>query len=531
MDGNVAATEATLGASPTPSPIPSTDAFRVLADTMPQIVWITRPDGYVEYFNKHWFDYTGLTSAQAYGEGWSCIVHPDDRQRTIDRWAHSLSTGEFYEVEYRFRRASDGEYRWFLGRGLPYRNDAGEIVRWFGTCTDIHDQKMAAETLRQAKEESERHSRAKDEFLSILSHELRTPLSAILGWTQLLEMDALDDEERRDAIRTIKQQAKVQSQLIEDLLEVSRIVNGNFHMRQQVMALCDVVKSSMDNVRQSAVERDITLKAGDFDPTIYVRGDPQRMQQLTWNLLSNAVKFTPEGGRVDVDVHRVGSHVELSVRDTGKGIPSSQLAGIFNRFKQVDSSFTRQHGGLGLGLSIAEHIAKMHGGMITADSEGEGKGATFTVRMPLLAVQPAGLTQEDGSSGAPVQTDALEGREILVVDDEESARNVVAACLRTYGASVHTAGNVPEAIEILGHQRFNAVVSDIAMPAMDGFALVRHIRTTESLKLTPTVALTAFASVDDQTRALAAGFNVHVTKPVDPVQLIRQLLAVLQSKV
>lgn len=526
MDGMAAASEANLGTGLSPS----IDAFRVLADTMPQIVWITRADGHAEYYNRQWWEYTGLSPDTASGEAWRQLLHPDDLQRALERWNHSIATGEPYEVEYRFRRASDGEYRWFLGRAMPYRNEAGQVIRWFGTSTDIHDQKMAEEALRRAKEESDRHSKARDEFLSLLSHELRTPLSAILGWIQLLEMDALDEEERREAIRTIKQQAKVQSQLIEDLLEVSRILNGKFHMRQQVMALCDVVKSAMDNVRQSAVERNIQLSRGEWDHTIYVRGDPQRMQQLTWNLLSNAVKFTPQGGRVDVDVHRVGSHVELSVRDTGKGIPPSQLTGIFSRFKQVDSSYTRQHGGLGLGLSIAEHIATMHGGTITASSEGEGRGATFTVRLPLLAVQPAGLAPDDGSNGEPVDPHALAGREILVVDDEESARNVVAACLRTYGATVCVTSNVTEAIEMLGRQRFDVVISDIAMPIQDGFSLVKHIRGSNVLRPTPAIALTAFASVDDQTRALAAGFDVHVTKPVDPAQLVRQLVAVIPEK-
>jgi len=511
------------------SPIASIDAFRILADTVPQIVWIAGADGGIEYFNRQWWDYTGLTWDQVRGEGWTIPMHPDDRQRCSERWAQSLSSGEQYEIEYRFRRARDGEYRWFLGRACPYRNEAKQILRWFGTCTDIHDQKSAEEALRHAKEESERLSRAKDEFLSILSHELRTPLSAILGWTQLLEMDVLDEAERKEAVQTITQQAKVQSQLIEDLLEVSRILNGKFHMRQQVMALCDVVKSAIDNVTPAAVGRRIGLHCDDWDDTIYVRGDPQRMQQLAWNLLTNAVKFSLEGGRVDVDVHRVGSHVELSVRDAGKGIPPALLEGIFHRFKQVDSSYTRAHGGLGLGLSIADHIARMHGGSISAASEGEGRGATFTVRMPLLAVQPAGLVPVGDKPRAAVGADALAGRDMLVVDDEESARNVVATCLRSYGADVHTASSVAEAIELLEHRRFSAILSDIAMPAQDGFALVRHIRghASEALRTTPAVALTAFASVDDQSRALGAGFDVHVTKPVDPVELIRQLLGVL----
>jgi len=213
------------------SPLPRDAELRLLADAMPQMVWMARPDGLVEYFSKQWYEYSGL-GAETLGEGWSQILHPDDLQRTVERWNSSIVSGQGYEINYRLRRGNDGEYRWFLGRALPQRDpQTGAIVRWFGTCTDIHDQKMAEESQRVAKEQSDRTSRAKDEFLSILSHELRTPLSAILGWVQLLEMGVLDEAESRDAIRTIKQQAKVQSQLIEDLLEVSRIVNGKFTMR------------------------------------------------------------------------------------------------------------------------------------------------------------------------------------------------------------------------------------------------------------------------------------------------------------
>ena len=507
----------------------SFDAMRMLADTMPQIVWITRADGYHEFFNRKWWEYTGLTYDQASGHGWAEVLHPDDRERARDRWTHALQTGEPYEVEYRLARAEDGEYRWFLGRALPYRDVTGAVVRWFGTCTDIHDNKVAQQAAQKAKEQTENASRAKDEFLAILSHELRTPLSAILGWVQLLEMGVLDEVEAKDAIRTIKEQAKVQSQLVEDLLEVSRIINGKFHMRDEAVELPAVVGAAIDAVKLTAVGKGLTIERGNWDDSLFVRGDPQRLQQVTWNLLTNAIKFTPPGGRITIGMERAETSVRMTVTDTGRGIEADMIRKIFDRFQQADSSPTRSQGGMGLGLSIAKHIVTMHGGAICAQSDGKNKGSTFCVLLPIQAVRPD--RWELPADRAPVAQDALKGRRLLVVDDEDAARTIVTACLRKFGAEVEPVGSVAAAWKKLQSDSFDAVLSDIAMPEENGYDLVRRLRAADApLSRTPAVALTAFASIDEQTRAHHAGFDLHVAKPVEPLDLVSRILALIVGR-
>ena len=501
----------------------SLDAMHMLADTMPQIVWITRADGYHEFFNRKWWEYTGLTYEQARGDGWAGMVHPDDRAAATDRWSHALHSGEPYEAEYRLRRGEDGEFRWFLGRALPHRDLAGNVVRWFGTCTDIHDQKLAEQAAQKAEEQTENASRAKDEFLAILSHELRTPLSAILGWVQLLEMGVLNEAESKEAIRTIKEQAKVQSQLVEDLLEVSRIINGKFHMRDESVELPAVVAASIEAIKPAAAERGLMIERGAWDDSLFVRGDPQRLQQVTTNLLTNAVKFTPAGGKIVVGMERVQTSVRMTVTDTGRGIPADMLRKIFDRFQQADSSPTRSQGGMGLGLSIANHIVTLHGGAITAESEGKDRGSTFSVLLPMQAVRPD--RWEIPADRVPVAMDALKGCRLLVVDDEDAARTIVTACLRKFGATVVPVGSVAAAWEKLNGESFDAMLSDIAMPEANGYDLIRKLRAADPpLNRTPAVALTAFASIDEQTRARQAGFNLHVTKPVEPLELVSRIL-------
>ncbi|GIW77363.1 MAG: hypothetical protein KatS3mg104_2426 [Phycisphaerae bacterium] len=359
------------------------DALRTFADALPQLVWITDSRGQVSYCNAKWWNYTGLTYEQSVGDGWTILLHPNDLHRTLERWNHACQTGEPYEIEYRLRRASDGEYRWFIGRGLPFRNTSGQIVAWFGTCTDIHDQKVAQELLEQAQKQLEQTAKAKDEFLAVLSHELRTPLSAILGWVHLLRIKALNPTEQSEALATIEEQAKIQSQLVEDLLEVSRIISGKFRMRDESVNLPQVIMAAIEAIRPTVNIKKICLQTEISDQTLHVRGDAQRLQQVVWNLLTNAVKFTPEGGQILVRLNQQDSLVCLKIIDTGCGIESSMLQKIFNRFEQADASTSRSHTGLGLGLSIAKHIIDLHQGTITAESRGRNQGSTFTVLLPI----------------------------------------------------------------------------------------------------------------------------------------------------
>ncbi|MFO0899819.1 MAG: PAS domain S-box protein [Pirellulales bacterium] len=508
--------------------------FRELADALPQIVWITRPDGYHEYYNQHWWTYTGLSYEEAKGEGWNRLLHPEDRPRAIARWRQALDTGEPYEIEYRFRRASDGEYRWFLGRALPLCGDDGQIVRWFGTCTDIHDQKQAAQDLQQAKELAEGANRAKDQFLATVSHELRTPLSSILGYSQLLKLGLLAEQEVNEAVEAIERGAKALAQLVEDILDTSRIMNGKLRMEMKPVDMRTVVRNAIEAVRPLASEKGIdVVEQADEGPYV-VQGDAQRLQQVVLNLLTNAVKFSAEGQTVRVLLDRTPldedqSRVQVSVVDEGVGIKPDFLPQVFERFQQADSSNVRQHGGLGLGLSIVKHLIEQHGGLAEAESAGEGQGATFSVSLPALPVESKHLQVLTlATAEAPVAVGALAGVKVLVVDDAPLARAIVESTLRKYGAQIVAANSVSQALAVLQDFTPDLVLSDIAMPGQDGYSLIEQLRSSDGpLARVPAIALTAFASVDDRSRASAAGFSAHLAKPVEP----RELVAAVQRLV
>lgn len=498
-----------------------TRAIRDLADSMPVLVWITRPDGSYEYSNQRWLDYTGLTTETVTIDSWQSCIHTDDAALTFNRWQDSVSAAQPFETEYRLRRA-DGEYRWHLARALPTRDADGNVVRWFGTSTDIHDRKVAEQALTDA-------SRTKDEFLSIVSHELRTPLSAILGWTQLLEMDVLDDAERREAVQTIKQQAKAQSQLIEDLLDVSRILNGKFHLRSMDVSLAHLLGAAINAVKPVAAQSQVKLTHGQWDTSLIVRGDPQRLQQVVTILLTNAIKFTPNGGTVDLSLACREGKARVVVHDSGMGIPVDQIEAIFERFKQVGGQAIRDKGGLGLGLSIVKHVVDAHQGTVCARSDGPGKGSQFEMTLPLA---PAVSSDPSHTADALADSETLAGVRVLVVDDEESARTVIAASLKQAGATVLTARNAGEAFDLLSTQPIDAIVSDVGMPGESGLELIARVRqSNKPFKALPALALTGFASVDDQTRALAAGFQMHAAKPVEPQDLARRVATICrQSK-
>jgi PAS domain S-box-containing protein len=487
----------------------------MLADSLPQIVWVTRPDGYHLYYNRHWFEYSGLTFDEAKGTGWSRLLHPDDLQRSIDRWTLALQTGQPYEIEYRFKRASDGVYRWFLGRALPVKNERQEIVQWFGTCTDIDDRKRAEENLRLASAE-------KDQFLAMVSHELRTPLSAILGYAQLLQFDMLTADERKKAIASIENNAKAQAQLIEDMLDVSRIISGKLKIEPRVIDLKRVVRASIASVEPAAAGREIVVESEFADDDCYVNADAARLQQVIGNLLTNAIKFSSDGGRVRVRVQCGNLSHTLEVADQGHGIAPDFLPHVFERFRQGDSSSTRQHAGLGLGLAISRHLVDMHGGTLTAMSEGLGKGATFVVSFPKPAILPESLPQNSDRASTTKTLASLGRIKVMVVDDEPSVRGVLETTIKKCGAKVRTAASATEALKLIEEETPDVLICDLAMPEIDGFGLIAEVRKREVLskKRIPAIALTAYASSEDRSQALAAGFDVHLSKPVEPIHLI-----------
>jgi PAS domain S-box-containing protein len=831
--------------------------FRQLADAVPQMVWVTRPDGYHEYFNRRWYEFTGVPEGSTDGEGWKDLFHPDEQERAAVKWRQALSTGEPYEVEYRLRHRS-GEYRWTLGRALAVRDARGNIERWYGTCTDIHDQKTAEAALRRSREqmelvvrgahvgvwycplpfdklvwdetvkahfhlppdadvsietfyervhpedrervrraiadsidrrgaydieyrtvapdrpdvkwirasgrgyydaagrptqfdgvttdvteralgearlreesdavetinrvgravaaeldmprlvqtitdattqltgaefgaffynvldkdgesyslyslsgvdrahfdkfpmprntdifaptfngegvirlddvtrdprygrnapyrgmpaghlpvrsylaapvvsrsgevlgglffghatpgvfterservvtgiaaqaavaidnarlfdaarranaekdrlleseraargEAERASRMKDEFLATLSHELRTPLNAILGWSQILRSGLRRPEDLAEGIDVIERNARAQTQIIEDLLDMSRIISGKIRLDVQRLGLAKIVGAAVETLRPTAEAKGVRLQVV-LDPLAGpVSGDPNRLQQVFWNVLTNAVKFTPRGGRVQVLLERVDSHVEVSVIDTGEGIPPEFLPFVFERFRQADASTTRRHGGLGLGLSIVKQLVELHGGTVRAKSGGVGLGATFTVSLPLTVIHPdpndqavrihpraeAGTTTLSADDCSDVA-----GVKVLVVDDEPDARLLVKRLLEDCRAVVVTAATATEAVGLVESEQPEVLVSDIGIPGEDGYSLIRRVRALppERGGNVPAIALTAYARAEDRVRAMMSGFQQHVAKPVEPAELVA-VVAILAGR-
>jgi PAS domain S-box-containing protein len=514
--------------------------LRELADAMPQIIWVTRPDGYHEHYNRKWYEYIGLDYEHSKGNQWANPLHPDDQERSRQRWEQALQTGEPYEIEYRFRR-HDGVYHWFLGRALPVRDSNGQIVRWYGTCTDIEDMKRLQEERQQlleseraARTEFERANRLKDEFLATVSHELRTPLQSILGWAGILRRNRSSEPELAKAADIIERNARLQAQLVADLLDVSRIISGKLRLELAEVDLGNVIRAAAESVATAAAAKQIRLEIDGDDEVI--RGDPARLQQVIWNLMANAIKFTPQGGRVRTQVTRTSDRVEIAVADTGQGIDPEFVPHVFDRFRQADASTTRRHGGLGLGLAIVRHIVEMHGGTVRAESPGVGQGATFVASLPAKADVPqvAETAAADEARLAtfeapPVLREAcLEGLKVLVVDDEPDACELIRRVLTEFRADVVTAPSARQALEILhSEHQPDVLLSDIGMPDEDGYQFIRRVRELPADKggRIPAAAVTAFARPEDRDKVIAAGFDAYLAKPVESVELVSTVLS------
>ncbi len=389
-------------------------------------------------------------------------------------------------------------------------------------------------------EDAEQANRLKDEFLATVSHELRTPLNAVLGWARMLGSKQLPPGRARHAIATIERNATALAHLIDDLLDVSRIVAGTLHLAPQSVDLVAMVKAVLDAVQPLAATKDVQLTFSPDAPAIEtVSGDPGRLQQVIWNLLANAIKFTAEGGRVDVFVERSENHMEVRVVDTGQGISPDFLPYVFERFRQADVATTQRHTGLGIGLAIVRQLVELHGGTVHAASEGVGRGATFTVRLPLSAgeaqgaqVAALGERRTAASETSPMpRLPRLDGLRILVVDDNADGRTLTSLVLTQAGASVKAVASVREALQAFEAERPDALVSDIGLPHEDGYALIRQVRQYEAEHggFLPAVALTGYARAEDRARILAAGFQAHVPKPVEPVELTAAIASITRN--
>jgi PAS domain S-box-containing protein len=670
--------------------------YRALADAMPQIVWTARADGYNDYYNRRWYEYTGLAPEQSGGWSWQHVIHPDDVEASVRAWAKAVAAGEDYQVEYRFRRAADGEYRWHLGRAEPLRDASGRVLKWFGTATDIHEQKVAEErvtflaeasrllpssldygttlaqlaglavaamadyslvdivgedgrvrrlaaahsdperqplverlrqyppdlrkpfgvsvvlrtgrpsVVRDASEEflksfaldddhldalraigvrsfltvplvargrtfgaltfastaaprdyaeddiafaeelarraalavdnallygrAQEANRAKDEFLATLSHELRTPLTPIIGWTHMMRSGRLEQPDAEQGLRVIDKNSQALSRLINDLLDMSSILSGKMRIDRAPVALNDVLREAAETVRPQADARRVALEVsnGGLAP-VTVSGDRTRLVQVFWNLLNNAVKFSREGGRVRVSCGREGDAARVEVADEGDGISPSFLPHVFERFRQADMGTTREHGGLGIGLALVKSFVEAHGGTVTAASGGEGRGSRFVVSLPALAsAAPAGTSGEL----RPVDAELCEppACRVLLVEDAGDTLDMLKVVFEARGYETETCATPEEALRVAGSGRFDIIVSDIGLPRMDGYELIKRLRRLPHLGETPAVALTGYAAPRDAEAALDAGFDTHIAKPVDPAALAEQVELLLKRR-
>ena len=485
-------------------------------------------DGYFKRINPAFEKILAYTPEEILAKPFLDFVHPEDVNATINE-VDKLTTGKpsnYFENRY---QCKDGSYRWFAWTVFPV---VGEGLM-YATAHDITTRK-AAEIERERLLESEQTARAiaeaanrmKDEFLATLSHELRTPLNAMVGWIQLLRTRKFDETTTAKALETIDRNTKALQQLIEDILDVSRIITGKIRLDFAYIELQPIVESAIETVQNAAQAKNIRIEFYVAPAINRVRGDSSRLQQVLWNLLSNAVKFTPSGGRVEVRLEVNNSRVEVRVKDSGQGISPDFLPYVFERFRQEDGTTTRTYGGLGLGLAIVRHLVELHGGTVKAESEGMDKGSTFIVTLPISSV--ISTVKETPLQMSVVATDepifclpSLENLRVLVVDDEVDAREVVCAVLLEYRAEVKAVGTATEALIEITQFQPHVLVSDIGMPGVDGYALIQRVRALSAEKggKVPALALTAYARAEDRTKALLAGFQLHVPKPIDAAEL------------
>ena len=500
-------------------------------------------DGKITSWNASAARLLGHTAAEIIGQPITVLI-PPDRQEEERHIIASLRAGKRIEHYETVRVAKDGRLIEVALTISPLRDQTGEIVGASKILRDVTERKRIERELqgllaernqilaseRAARSEAERLSASKDEFLALLSHELRTPLNAILGWTQILRNGSVASANFDKGLGVIERNVRAQTQLVDDLLDMSRIISGQMRLDVQPVMPFAFVQGAIESARPAADARGVLLEAI-LDPVAGpVSGDANRLQQVVWNLISNAIKFTPRGGHVQVTFERVNSNIEICVADSGIGIRPDFLPHIFERFRQADATSTREHGGLGLGLSIVKHIVELHGGTVEASSDGEGQGATFRVRLPLAVSRsnpdrPHEHPRSSQRPAVPFVNADLSNLVVLVVDDDPDSRDLLHRLLSDCGATVTAAASAAEALAATNIQRPDLLISDIGMPEVDGYQLLRSLRASSDVRF-PAIALTAFARSEDRTRALLAGFVAHVSKPVEPAELIATVAAV-----
>ncbi|MCA1576765.1 MAG: PAS domain S-box protein [Acidobacteria bacterium] len=505
------------------------DRFFALSMDMLTIVHL---DGRLQRVNPAFQKVLGYSEEELLSRKIFELVHPDDRAKTMSGY---VDLGRGKPVKHMENRlgCKDGTYRWVAWSYFPVPEDGLA----FGVGRDVTELRRMHEVLRLRAEELENANRVKDEFLATMSHELRTPLTSILGWSRLLHSNQLSDKDKERAIQIIQRNAEAQSKLIEDLLDVSRIITGKLKIEFQPVSFAAITDTALSSLRPALDAKQLKLEAS-IDPAAGpISGDPARLQQIVTNLLSNAIKFTPNGGKIDVRLQRTDAHVRLDIKDTGVGISPEHLPHIFERFKQVDSSNVRAHGGLGLGLAIVDYLVRQQGGAVFAASGGPGTGSTFSVEFPLTSSEVIGDSrQAEGVPQRPLAVleranstiDAsLQDVHILVVEDDPDTQELLKTVLRRHGANVTTVSCCSDALAEIASSKPDVIISDIGMAGENGYELIRKIRSMDpdTGGHIPAIALTAYAGATDRRRALLAGFQTHLAKPVEPDDLLAVILS------
>lgn len=548
----------------------SEERFRLLSRCSPIGIFLMNTQGEYTYANPSCQAICGFTVQENWKTDWMNHIYTADAEKVLQDWADLVQQGQPYSNEFRLVNL-DGSLKWVHVRTAPMLSDTGQLLGHVGTIEDITDRKQAEAVRDQiileqaARQQAEAANQMKDEFLAIVSHELRTPLNSILGWSQLLLNRQFDQATMTRALATIERNARSQAQLIEDILDVSQIIRGKLRLTLQPIRLIPLVESVIDVLRPSADEKAIQITFETNDGIDQVYGDAERLKQVIWNLLSNAVKFTPHQGKVSIRLRRVArspefhhpgfdqscaplnglsgepcfqpdrvelakatEYVELQISDTGIGISPKFLPHVFDRFRQADSTSTRLHGGLGLGLTIVYHLVKQHQGMVRADSPGENQGATFTLHLPLLSFASVATANLDGKAASADTSHCLDQTQLLVVEDHDDTREYLTLVLQQAGAEVIAVASAQEALQVLDQTDPQVLISDIGMPLEDGYSLIRAIRSqTKQQRSIPAIALTAHTRLEDQAKALEAGFATHLSKPIDPEALVKAVAEAL----
>lgn len=489
--------------------------FHQLLDAIPICVVVTDCERRPYYWNQSALSYLGVPVEKLNAAGLLCSIHPDDFEHLAAEWTTAEHDKRPFELKSRIRR-DDGSYRWHLGRGVPQFEDNGTLTGWIVTATDIEDQSQALANAQTA-------NRIKDEFLAVVSHELRNPLNAITGWVHLLR-SGLDETKIRRAVEIIERNVNLQVALIDEILDLSRIARNKVRLACRPIDLISTLRSSLTALRPLAEEKGVQTDLKTAEEGLFVNGDPERLQQIISNLASNAIKFTPRDGRVTIALTRNEDQASLTITDTGIGISPEFLPHVFDPFRQAESTTTRQHGGLGLGLAISKRLIELHGGEVRAESGGFNQGASFVVTLPLLPRDF--VTRPEGTGRAHFEATSLAGVKVLIVDDDPDTREILTEILGEQGAVVAVASSARDAMAEIAAAAPDVLVSDIAMPGEDGLSLMRRLSQHAEIRdhRIVTIALTGLSAPQHQRLALEAGFEACLNKPLEPTRLIEYIV-------